>query len=60
MKRRKFDEINQPRLKNWDPNQDEPSAPKVKIEGGIRSQGVKPTCKMGLYDFVSHTFMIPS
>ena len=37
-------EKNQSSFSKRSPNHDEPSAPKVKGEGGSSSQGVKPTC----------------
>ena len=44
LKRRISDEQNQPRFKKRAPNHDGLSAPKVKVEGGSNSQGVKTTC----------------
>ena len=43
-KKGRSDEQNQPRFKKRDPNQDGSSSCKVKVEGGISSPGVKPTC----------------
>lgn len=44
LKRGRVNDKNKPRFKKRVHNQNEPSAPKVKVEGGSGSQGVKPTC----------------